>query len=420
MSNSTQDLLAGDVPRPFAASIKEEIYLYVLNLLRGGNLEIGDLLPSTRDLARKFGKSITPVHQAISRLEQEGYVKRIHGSGVRVNARSFEEALVKIRPAVDLVTTLRSLPAPEEMFQASRHILPAVQQWLFWRLSSCRSIRLTVSTVVPEDDEELFIAQLRDALILRPKVVVFADPEKISDQVAEYLLRLHHVGVRVVYLATRRDITQLDRVHLDFADGQYQLTQHLLRNGHRCILRLRSAGADFYEQAKQDGFIRALKEYGLAESVADEWTVGLENIDAASTEQMAALLKRVSATLPFTAIMANNDPTVAPLRIATRKLGFKKIVITGYDNDWDDLKQSIIERYGSLLKDTTAPASVDTCLPKVGEALADLVLDRISNALPPGAQTRIIPQMMVQPGDDSASRQIARPIPVTKLNRKSA
>ncbi len=393
-------LTEGTVLRDSSSSIQEEIYLHLLSSIQSGRMEIGDYLPSVRALAKQFGKSITPVNQAFSRLEREGYVQRIHGSGVRVRARSSHESTAKIKPVVDLIATLRSFPSLNKPSRKFLHILPAVEEWLFWRLSVQRGMRLTVSTLSLEDVAAEFESQLRDALVLRPKVLVFAYPEDFSDEVAEYLRRLRSVGTYVVFLATRRDLPELDRVSLNFESGQYQLTQYLLRKGHRCIARLCTNSNYLYEQQKQAGFVRALTEYGFPASTAKEWMVDLPaigNFHGESAKKLEKVLRQIKDRLPLTALMAYNDPAVAPLRVAAKKLGLSSLEITGFDHDWNELKDEIATSHGKDALVGGAPASVDTHLPEAAEALAELVLGRVADALPSGAQRRMIEQTLVLP-----------------------
>ncbi|MDX6765807.1 MAG: GntR family transcriptional regulator [Candidatus Methylacidiphilales bacterium] len=386
--------------RNTSSSLQEEIYLHLIQFIQSGKVEIGDYLPSTRALAKQFGKSITPVNQALARLEKEGFVKCIHGSGVRVNARTSQESSAKIKPVVELITTLRAFPTVKEPSLKFQHILPAVEEWLFWRLSGQRSMRLTVSNLSVDDNAGEFTSQLRDALILRPKVLVFAYPEDFSDEIADYLKRLRSVGTYVVFLATRRDLPELDRVSLNFESGQYQLTQHLLRQGHRCIIRLCTNANYLFEQQKQAGFIRALGEYGFPQATAQEWTIELPPLNefhGSNEKILEKTLRSIKDRFPLTALMAYNDPAVAPLRLIARKLDLQPLEIAGFDGDWKELQDEILSNHGPEALEGGAPPTVDTHLPQAAEALAELVLGRVANALPGGPQRRMIEQTLELP-----------------------
>jgi DNA-binding GntR family transcriptional regulator len=59
------------------------VYDRLKALLREGRVSGGDLL-SESDLARQLGVSTTPVHEAVVRLESEGFVQALPRRGVRV------------------------------------------------------------------------------------------------------------------------------------------------------------------------------------------------------------------------------------------------------------------------------------------------------------------------------------------------
>src|SRR5579884_1956735 len=59
------------------------VYDQLKQLLRDGRVTGGSLL-SESDLARQLGVSTTPVHEAVVRLESEGFVQSLPRRGVRV------------------------------------------------------------------------------------------------------------------------------------------------------------------------------------------------------------------------------------------------------------------------------------------------------------------------------------------------
>jgi DNA-binding FadR family transcriptional regulator len=52
-----------------------------------GRLRPGDQLPTLRELCRAFDVSYGVIHQALQRLEQDGLVHKLHGSGTYVKDR---------------------------------------------------------------------------------------------------------------------------------------------------------------------------------------------------------------------------------------------------------------------------------------------------------------------------------------------
>lgn len=57
-------------------------------LIASGRLPAGELLPSIRQLATDLEVNMMTVSKAYSRLEAEGYLERVRGTGMRVRAEA--------------------------------------------------------------------------------------------------------------------------------------------------------------------------------------------------------------------------------------------------------------------------------------------------------------------------------------------
>jgi len=73
-------------------------------LIASGALQVGDMLPSTRDLAKALEVNMMTVSKAYSRLEADAVVERVRGTGMRVAAvpgnRSIPERKSEFRDQV--------------------------------------------------------------------------------------------------------------------------------------------------------------------------------------------------------------------------------------------------------------------------------------------------------------------------------
>jgi len=67
----------------------------VAALVASGVLKAGDMLPSTRELARVLEVNMMTVSKAYSRLEADGLVERVRGTGMRVAAPSVNRPLAE-------------------------------------------------------------------------------------------------------------------------------------------------------------------------------------------------------------------------------------------------------------------------------------------------------------------------------------
>ena len=73
--------------------IFRQIIDQVAALVASGVLKAGDMLPSTRELARVLEVNMMTVSKAYSRLEADGLVERVRGTGMRVAAPPVDRSL---------------------------------------------------------------------------------------------------------------------------------------------------------------------------------------------------------------------------------------------------------------------------------------------------------------------------------------
>lgn len=64
--------------------IFRQIIDQVAAMVASGALKTGDMLPSTRELARVLEVNMMTVSKAYSRLEADGLVERVRGTGMRI------------------------------------------------------------------------------------------------------------------------------------------------------------------------------------------------------------------------------------------------------------------------------------------------------------------------------------------------
>ena len=87
--------------------IYRQIMDQVCALIAGGRLTPGDLLPSVRQLASELQVNMMTVSKAYARLEADGIIERVRGTGMRVlppTARgSIDQRRQELRPLVEQV-----------------------------------------------------------------------------------------------------------------------------------------------------------------------------------------------------------------------------------------------------------------------------------------------------------------------------
>jgi GntR family transcriptional regulator len=117
-------------------SLREQLITQVVLGVLCKELLPGQRLPSTRDLARRFGIHANTVSSAYRELEREGWVELRHGSGVYVEATR-PTAPLSPEIAVDqliaeLATKARALGTPETLLRARMRRWLAVEPATHW------------------------------------------------------------------------------------------------------------------------------------------------------------------------------------------------------------------------------------------------------------------------------------------------
>ena len=399
------------------------MYTALLKDISSGRFQVGDFLPSVRELAAQFRGSISPVVRALQRLEEDGLVERIQGSGVRLakipGSEKFSKgAAVVVMPAVRpleeyavpsstgaAMIGLEEFNRPEERLH--RHVGYASQEWVIHKLLHHGDVRIQLSPLSLLDGENGFVRVLEQLLHSPPDAFCFVAPDYFSDRALTLLQQLEARRTYVAHMVTARDSGQFDRVVFDFADGQYQLTRHVLSLGHKSVIRLCAEPTFDWEKRKQQGYVKALVEAGYAVNYAGETSLSIGALNGSGAEVVGRAVRFIGAAIDRfkpTAIMAVNDSYAALVRVVLRFLGHTEILITGYDNVWEELDEPDPFKLGGLagsfpedLDKRNPPITVERQLPLAGTALAKLVIDRLHGRLPMEKQVILIPQMLVLP-----------------------
>jgi DNA-binding transcriptional regulator YhcF (GntR family) len=158
-------------------SLREQICTQVTLGIACGELRPGQRLPSTREMARRFGLHPNTVSGAYSQLHEEGIVERRHGSGVYVLAphtASKDDA----RQALDRMIAGFLTAARAQGFSIDV-VTERVRRWMEVQPPDHFLV------VEPEDERrEILLAELRPALNLPVRGCSIADCAEASGAIA--------------------------------------------------------------------------------------------------------------------------------------------------------------------------------------------------------------------------------------------
>jgi DNA-binding FadR family transcriptional regulator len=136
-----------------------QIYYQILSEIKLGSFEIGDKLPSERELCEQFGVSRAPIRQALSALELNGVIYSRQGEGVYVKNKG---TLAQNSQSTIFLESI----SPEDIVEARMTIEPLIIKFAVLRATAedIEGLRVTLKTMeeetnagiyVPETDEKL-------------------------------------------------------------------------------------------------------------------------------------------------------------------------------------------------------------------------------------------------------------------------
>ncbi len=356
-------------------------------LIREGKLAEGDALPSERQLALELQVSRASVRKALIALEDEGLVEGGHGRVRRVRRPVGSASLMA---STILIVGLDSLPHKR---------LPYETGWdtyaQFAATARLQSMGYHCLAINPQTASAQQLAQMRND---GPAGVLVAY-HRPSEQTQSTLDQLQSMGLMGVTYGSSDHDGAWDVVYHDHAAGAEALTQWLIGKGCRRIQPFwRFPDHRNWVTQREQGYCQAMQAAGLTPLVpvrtADLRVSGREEqFDDAVRLQMGFLHEALLGDEPVDALMCANDLHAAEAAEVVRRLGKtpgEDVLITGYDNTWqrDNRNPDRID---------PPAATIDKANARVGEALVDLLLQRIKGDLPAQPQRRSTAHQLITP-----------------------
>lgn len=195
--------------RTSEVSLREQLSTQVILGILCGEIRPGERLPSTRELARRFGIHANTASATYSRLEKEGWVEFRHGSGVyarkapAAKPRSVESAIDCLLG--ELVGAARKLGASESLVRTRLQRWLAMKppaRWLLIEPDAAlrsivlfeleRSLALPLSSCAPEDCQAQDLLDGSMPLVLPSKAAALR--ALLPSQMELTVLRIHPVS----------------------------------------------------------------------------------------------------------------------------------------------------------------------------------------------------------------------------------
>jgi GntR family transcriptional regulator of arabinose operon len=310
MKSDDLKILGGPLPKntqtPLFLLIKDRL----IDVIRDGNLQIGDKLPSEPDIAVVLGVSRMTANKAILALVSEGWLEREKGRGTYVASPAKRQQLC--------VSVLLS-PVPEDSVY-DHYFGP-----LFLVIQAClsrRGVYTSVFQLTDDVEKRVTEAGARGLLVINPP----------KGSLSQLMSLSRSVGPTVV-LGSSWDSTEHSCIDSDNVLGSALAVNHLADLGHKHIMFFGACGEDSNTVDRLRGFEVAMRLRGL--EVRKDWQVVIRGTTRFYPGEEEALDAVLASEDRPTAIVAGG----ASLSVMTLTLAAKHrlkvptdLSVIGYDD----------------------------------------------------------------------------------------
>lgn len=281
-----------EIHKPINESLKYgKLYKWARTLILSGVLKDGDKFMSEHVLEKKFGYSRQTVRAALEKLEQEGLILRIRGSGTYVSYHTDRGEEGNDKPHIGLILSYFADYLFPEVYAGIESVMK--EQGFQIDVAITRN-HLNEETMYLEN----FLKAGVSGLIIEGTRTSFPNPN----------LRLYKEikrrNIPTVFIHNHYANIHFDSVEMADSKGSYELTKNLIENGHRKI------GGIFKHDDMQGieryrGFMECLSDFGLRYD--DDWIRWYSTKDMEEKFSKKSLTEFHRRTKECTAFVLYND-----------------------------------------------------------------------------------------------------------------
>ena len=359
--------------------------------IEDGTLAHGQPLPAERELASHLKVNRTTLRAALLTLNEEGLLRsdggrsRIVHSPKDQDGGALEHTIAVLAPDEGKLTSLHQGSGwAEQITQGA--------------LARLKTEGLHTLVLNPDRIEERDMARI---LASQPFGVIITEVFFDQEHLKKILNWLESACVPCTIFGEGPAFAAHDRVVSDHEAGAYAATRWLLDQGRTRILPLWPAPANSYWlAARRAGYERALEERSLeplssvvAPLDAEEFS-NYQNAEDKARQLCGYLVEHLTAPQPIDAMLLASDGLVRITQMALQLFNLqpgKDVLLAGYDNFWAEIQDTPY--------DPSVPqVTVDKDNWNIGQALVELLIDRVEGRLPDVPQQRsIAPQLVITP-----------------------
>lgn len=262
---------------------------YIQNLIMLDKCNYGEKIPSENELAKQFNMSRQTVRQAINLLENEGWLKSVHGSGTYVN-----KTIDRRKKETKIIGAIITYP--------DEYIFPAIIKGIEGKLSEkgyhihlgfthnkVEKEGQCLKNFLDKDVDGLIIESTKSALP-NPNTGLFAEFEKKN---------IPYIFINGYY----KDLNA-SFVTMDDESNAFLATDYLTKKGHTKIGGIFKLD-DIQGHLRYKGFVKALHHKGIAVLEDSVLWFSTEDVDVVFEEEFSKYL--VNRIKNCTALVCYND-----------------------------------------------------------------------------------------------------------------
>jgi GntR family transcriptional regulator, arabinose operon transcriptional repressor len=292
------------------------LYLQVSDILiqriLSGEWKPGTTLPAEPELCAEFRVARGTIRQALSKLEDEGHVRRERGRGTFVNFGRPRAQGISGSQIGFIVPYVRDSFVPTILLGVER---AAADQ------------RLSVTFKHVDNDPRLQIEVLENLVGQQLAGIVLYPVDSVP---SDSLVHIARSGYPIVMVDRYLRGVASDYVMSDHFGGALRATQHLIQLGNDQIAFVSWADPAVSLEHRAAGYQRALQEAGL--SFDSDLTCEVESYPAVALDPICVFL---SEHPHISAVFAANDQIALAVYQAARKIGLRipeDLALVGFDN----------------------------------------------------------------------------------------
>lgn len=274
----------------------------------------GDSIESLTEICSNYGVSKITASSVIARLEDEGYVKRIHGKGTFVTANNLKKETSQTYRKIKSIVLISLFPAD---FTDKKNMLHQIFQGIFERASEL-SVDVKIKHVSFNDmSNEVLINSLHD---IKPEegVILYYYNNSVLFNSIFYGMGIKGVIIDGVYPGAFSSVT-------DNSYGMTELVNHLHDLGHKKMLmcyKFSGPSCAFNANERCDSFLRETERLGISGEI----------FEGSSFTELLELMK--SPQKPSVILFTQDAPAVKFIKIL-ENAGYKvpeDVNICGFDD----------------------------------------------------------------------------------------